>query len=570
MHPQLLRWAAGAAVALSLFGVVGVAQASSLTSTQVSAIVSLLQSFGASASVVANVQATLNGQSTTGTNTSCISLSYNLYAGMTDSQSSGEVSQLQSFLGVSPTGYFGPMTQEAVQTWQSSHSIVSSGSSDTTGYGFVGPKTRDAMGCGEAMPYVLPVTTTTQASSDTPTATIQTYTNTQYGFSIGYQAGVNVKDYSVSGATPQFNPSVSFEDYANDASDATGMTDNIINIPIPAVGNSTNGSISGEVSVSMSTNPTGTADCMNTTPVQTDIGGLGTNEGTVSINGITFTHFNSSSVSGPMSENEDNYRVLQNGACWSINLITEGILGSNGNIPSTYVSQIESQLNADLQTFEFLTNSTDNTPTATINQSSLNSLNSANPVITGTATNASQVLVSIQQTAGTGSEPASGEAPIVNGQWSYTVPPSVLDNVGSAGENTFQISVSVNGLSLTTTSYTLTTGTLTITSSISSGQPQVEITTQGNETIYGGTPSFSIHGSASNIQNIFVAIMNSNNTVLTSQTVPVADDQWVASFNSVPDGYYAVRVYTDSTAQTLLANARLDVEPLPTGCSGPC
>jgi peptidoglycan hydrolase-like protein with peptidoglycan-binding domain len=42
------------------------------------------------------------------------------------------------------TGYFGPLTQEAVQKWQAAHGIVSSGTPDTTGYGAVGPSTRSA------------------------------------------------------------------------------------------------------------------------------------------------------------------------------------------------------------------------------------------------------------------------------------------------------------------------------------------------------------------------------------------------------------------------------------------
>jgi peptidoglycan hydrolase-like protein with peptidoglycan-binding domain len=44
------------------------------------------------------------------------------------------------------TGYFGPLTQAAVEEWQSDHGIVSSGSAATTGWGIVGPRTRAAMG----------------------------------------------------------------------------------------------------------------------------------------------------------------------------------------------------------------------------------------------------------------------------------------------------------------------------------------------------------------------------------------------------------------------------------------
>ena len=52
--------ATGLAMAVSMFSFAPMAQAA-LTSTQVSAIVSLLQSFGADASTIANVQASLTG-----------------------------------------------------------------------------------------------------------------------------------------------------------------------------------------------------------------------------------------------------------------------------------------------------------------------------------------------------------------------------------------------------------------------------------------------------------------------------------------------------------------------------
>ena len=42
----------------------------------------------------------------------------------------------------SATGYFGKFTQAAVQSYQRSHGIVSSGTPTTTGYGVVGPRTR--------------------------------------------------------------------------------------------------------------------------------------------------------------------------------------------------------------------------------------------------------------------------------------------------------------------------------------------------------------------------------------------------------------------------------------------
>jgi len=44
------------------------------------------------------------------------------------------------------TGYYGALTEAGVQAFQAKHGIVSSGSPGTTGYGAVGPKTREGLG----------------------------------------------------------------------------------------------------------------------------------------------------------------------------------------------------------------------------------------------------------------------------------------------------------------------------------------------------------------------------------------------------------------------------------------
>lgn len=61
-----------------------------------------------------------------------------------------EVAQLQKFLARDPqlyperlvTGYFGLLTEKALERFQCKYGIVCSGSSQTTGYGAVGPRTR--------------------------------------------------------------------------------------------------------------------------------------------------------------------------------------------------------------------------------------------------------------------------------------------------------------------------------------------------------------------------------------------------------------------------------------------
>ncbi|MBI2610692.1 peptidoglycan-binding protein [Candidatus Kaiserbacteria bacterium] len=76
----------------------------------------------------------------------CPSLSRALRQGM----SGADVTALQAFLAADPriypegtiSGYFGALTQAAVQRFQARAGIVSSGTPDTTGYGSIGPMTR--------------------------------------------------------------------------------------------------------------------------------------------------------------------------------------------------------------------------------------------------------------------------------------------------------------------------------------------------------------------------------------------------------------------------------------------
>ncbi|TSC79708.1 MAG: Uncharacterized protein G01um101429_383 [Parcubacteria group bacterium Gr01-1014_29] len=98
----------------------------------------------------------------------CPRLTYNFYLGSTDTDTEEQVSELQKFLAsdssiypeASVTGYFGPLTEQAVKRFQEKHSIVSSGSPDTTGYGVVGPLTRRRLlqGCQQTVvPPVPPI-----------------------------------------------------------------------------------------------------------------------------------------------------------------------------------------------------------------------------------------------------------------------------------------------------------------------------------------------------------------------------------------------------------------------------
>ncbi len=101
------------------------------------------------------------GGSNAGASVSCLTLKNSLYLGLRDSDTEGEVSLLQKFLQSQGdfthpviTGYFGPATERAIQKWQTRNAVVSSGSPETTGFGVVGPQTRDVIrkfGCDDVV-----------------------------------------------------------------------------------------------------------------------------------------------------------------------------------------------------------------------------------------------------------------------------------------------------------------------------------------------------------------------------------------------------------------------------------
>ncbi|MEK7063188.1 MAG: peptidoglycan-binding domain-containing protein, partial [Patescibacteria group bacterium] len=157
--------AATVAVATSL--VVGVAlyaaptQAASLTAAQVSSIISLLQSFGADAATIANVQASLTGSTPTVPSTPSSSCSFT--RDLTLGATGADVTALQNALiaagyGIpaGATGYFGAQTQAAVMKWQAAAGV-------TPSVGYFGPKSRAAFPCSSTGP-VTPTPTGTGVS----------------------------------------------------------------------------------------------------------------------------------------------------------------------------------------------------------------------------------------------------------------------------------------------------------------------------------------------------------------------------------------------------------------------
>lgn len=136
---------------LALLASPALTHAGGLTSEQIQAILSLLSSFGADSTIVTNVKAALTGgtpapspsfpgEDQSGINRFrvCNVLQRNLSQGT----QGDDVRSLQEFLSEeghfstsSATGYFGPMTAQAVAKWQVAQGVQ--------GVGSVGPMTRE-------------------------------------------------------------------------------------------------------------------------------------------------------------------------------------------------------------------------------------------------------------------------------------------------------------------------------------------------------------------------------------------------------------------------------------------
>ncbi|MBI4133244.1 peptidoglycan-binding protein, partial [Candidatus Uhrbacteria bacterium] len=117
---------------------------SQLTEQKVAALLAQIQQLQA---LIAKLKGSSAATPPPISNSVCPSIIRNLSRGMRGT----DVTQLQQFLYKTyenfpqPTGYFGALTEGALQQWQKEHNIVSSGSPSTTGYGAVGPKTRAAL-----------------------------------------------------------------------------------------------------------------------------------------------------------------------------------------------------------------------------------------------------------------------------------------------------------------------------------------------------------------------------------------------------------------------------------------
>lgn len=133
----MVRLCMSVLVVFALWSAAPVPAYAALTEGQIDSILLVLESFGAEESVIREVEIALRGDSYNCTFT------HTLYRGVRDETTAGEVSRVQSFLSVEPvSGYYGPITEGAVQVFQAARGVVSSGTPETTGFGVVGPKTR--------------------------------------------------------------------------------------------------------------------------------------------------------------------------------------------------------------------------------------------------------------------------------------------------------------------------------------------------------------------------------------------------------------------------------------------
>jgi hypothetical protein len=184
-----------------LLGAAGIAQASTLTSNQISAILSLLQSFGADQGTINSVSVTLGGSPAP--QSSCLNLSSNLTPGLSGS----DVTALQGYLinrgdltGTNATGYYGYLTASAVGRLQISLGIASSPSEPA--YGFVGPQTREAIACGATTP----TSTIAQPPLNRPiqltsVSRMSEYNDTNFGFSFWFPSAWSVSTTTIASAS---------------------------------------------------------------------------------------------------------------------------------------------------------------------------------------------------------------------------------------------------------------------------------------------------------------------------------------------------------------------------------
>ncbi len=529
MHARIYKLAAGAAVALSLFGAVGAAQASSLTQTQVSAIISLLQSFGADQGTISNVSSALGGQAPSNT-LSCASFSDVSY-GTFDNAPGGRVSQLQTWLGIPSTTFgFGTYGRKTQAAWNATCGGMTTQTQIYTGTkAGTNPPPVGVKGGISANPTTgaAPLTVTFsnlstsangayinfgdgstastdqngnwQASTITHTYTTPgTYTATLNGNmpNVQISAGVPI---IVTGSSTSATPSATIDQsslttgYSNPT--ITGSAQNMGQVFVAIVNKST-GVAYGDGSLGTNHNATVTNGRWSFTPTGLANGTYAvtvqsTDDGTniTPVSGTLTVAASATSGTPSTMQIQSVMTLLQSfGANSATQADVQNVLnGQTFAAPSTALQPLsQTQASAVLNLLtswgfsQTLVNNVSKvlpiaplvpTPTATIDQSSLTT-SSDGPTITGSANGVSSVYVAITagaNQAGTASQSGSGQVPVVNGRWNVTIYPKA--DVFTAGVYSVSVYTAMGGT-------LLSTGTLSILGNAL--QPTANITANGS------------------------------------------------------------------------------------------
>lgn len=155
---------AGVLTFAMVFALAGNVSAASLSQTQINAILDLLESFGASASTISDVNAALNGQPTSGGSNTGTACSFNFSRDLNVGSTGADVMDLQKFLNGqgftiaasgagapgNETSYYGSLTAAAVSDFQEAYRadiLTPVGLTSGTGYFGAGSRAKARMIC---------------------------------------------------------------------------------------------------------------------------------------------------------------------------------------------------------------------------------------------------------------------------------------------------------------------------------------------------------------------------------------------------------------------------------------
>ncbi len=300
----------------------------------------------------AQIQATTGG---TTTSTSCFTMT--LRRGMENDEIMSLQQKLKMDSTIYPegltTGYFGPLTEAAVQKFQVKYGIVSEGTPETTGYGLVGPKTRAKL--NELYCVVVPTTTpdgtttppvpptgtglSVSLASDTPASATIVADSTNggqilvpfvaYNFTAGTDGAVDITELKVvrSGvsANANFLNGYIFVDGVKKADMKSISSDNVITFQksagmftVPA-GTTVKVEIKGDIAKAMSAGATMALGINSASDITTDgatvsgtfpaTGNFMTSANVTDLGRITITHSSYLTAMDPMTTPQELWRM---------------------------------------------------------------------------------------------------------------------------------------------------------------------------------------------------------------------------------------------------------------------